>query len=113
MLIAVATTMLACATTPIGGPVQPGELADGSYEGEYGDFPNSARIRVRIEDGRIVEVILLEHGASWIGDDAEGLVELRIVEQQSTNVDVVSGATRSSHVIMNATEMALRKARKR
>ncbi len=100
-----------CVTGTSGGPVQPGELADGWWQGSYSSFPNSARVRVAVADGRVVDVVLLEHGASWIGHDADAVIPTRIIEQQSTAVDAVTGATNSSHVIMNAVEQALQRSR--
>ncbi len=101
----------ACVTDRIGRKVAPGELADGFYEGEFSSFPNIAHVLVVIEDGRIKDVELLDHGGSWIGHRADVDVPIRIIVQQSTSVDAVTGATNSSHVIMNAVEEALKKAR--
>ena len=89
--------------------MEPGELGDGAFEGRYGDPPHGARVRVLIDGGCIRDVELLEHGG-WIRN-AEGLIEARIVEDQSTGVDVVTGATQSSHVIMNAAERAVEESR--
>jgi uncharacterized protein with FMN-binding domain len=111
VLLATAGAAGGCVTDTRGGPVQPGELADGWWEGSASSFPNSARVRVAVEDGRVVDVVLLEHGASWIGHDADEVIPTRIIEQQSTAVDAVTGATNSSHVIMNAVEQALERSR--
>jgi uncharacterized protein with FMN-binding domain len=112
-VLALAVAIGGCTTTDtIGGPVRPGEIADGIYEGHYAIVPDSARVRVAVRDGRIVSVVLLEHHSAFVGDEAAYTIPGRIVEAQSTDVDVVTGATRSSHVIMNAVEMALSKARR-
>jgi len=95
----------------IGGPVRAGALADGVYEGEYKSFPNSAKVRVKVARGRISDVEILSHFASGIGHRADDVIPGRIVEEQSTAVDAVTGATNSSRVIMNAVEVALRDAR--
>ena len=42
-----------------------------------------------------------------LGGPAEEVVPARIIEQQSTSVDAVSGATMSSYAIMNAVESAI------
>ncbi len=111
LLAAAAGAAGGCVTGTRGGPVQPGELADGWWEGSHSAFPNSARVRVAVQDGRVVDVVLLEHGASWIGHDADAVIPARIIEQQSTAVDAVTGATNSSNVIMNAVEKALERSR--
>ncbi len=100
-----------CVTDRLGRKVVQGELIDGVYDGEFYHFPNIAHVLVTIKDRRIVDVELLEHGGSWIGHRADVDVLIRIIEQQSTSVDAVTGATNSSHVIMNAAEEALKKAR--
>ena len=61
-------------------------------------------------EGRIAEVKLARHMASWKGKRADIIIPERIVSEQSTRVDVVSGATNSSIVIMNAVQTALEKA---
>jgi uncharacterized protein with FMN-binding domain len=94
---------------PVGGPVDSGRLHDGVFEGEYRDGPNRAEVAVTIEDGHIVDIDVKRNVASWIGKKANPAVPRRIVAQQSTVVDAVTGATHSSNVIMNAVEKAVRK----
>ena len=101
-----------CVTSGIGGPVRAGTLADGVYEGEYKSFPNAAKVRVKVARGRISDVEILSHFASGIGHKADDVIPGRIVEEQSTAVDAVTGATNSSRVIMNAVEIALKDARR-
>ncbi|MFO8073425.1 MAG: FMN-binding protein [Polyangia bacterium] len=86
------------------------DLPDGVWEGEYESFPNSARVAVTVEEGRIAAVEVLFHGGSWIGRKAVEVIERRIVEAQSPAVDALSGATNSSVVIMNAAQQALDRA---
>jgi uncharacterized protein with FMN-binding domain len=102
-----------CQIAPLmGTPVEPEGLKDGVYEGEYKKGINKAVVKVTIADGRIAEIELVKHTASWIGKKANEIIPQRIVEQQSTQVDAVSGATNSSRVIMNAVQMAIEKAYK-
>lgn len=106
-----AAVMVACSKAPVlGGRVKAGSIKDGVYEGIYKSPPNSAKVEVTVEGGRIAHVTLLRHGASSVGAKAENIIPERIVDEQSTDVDVVSGATNSSHVIMNAVQNALDKA---
>jgi len=93
----------------IGGPLEQRKLKTGTYEGVYMGGPNKVVVMVTIEDNRIVHIEIVEH---WelMGKEAESLTLKRIMEQQSTRVDAVSGATNSSLVIMNAVQLAVEKA---
>ncbi|HUT23128.1 MAG TPA: FMN-binding protein [Sumerlaeia bacterium] len=88
-----------------------GPWADGTYEGEARILPNKARVKVTVEGGRIADVQVLSHFASWIGKKAEKGIPGRIIAAQSTRVDAVTGATNSSRVLMAAVEDAVGKAR--
>jgi uncharacterized protein with FMN-binding domain len=52
----------------------------------------------------------MKHFASWKGDKANDIIPQRIIAEQSTAVDAVSGATNSSRVIINGVQKALEKA---
>ena len=93
----------------IGGPVRSNELVDGIYTGSFRNGPNKAVVKVTIQAGKIVEVELIRH-IHWRGGEAEPVIPGRIIEKQSTSVDSVTGATRSSVVIMNATQRAIERA---
>ena len=98
-----------CAVTPkIGGPITQ-QLRDGLYEGSYTGGPNKAVVQVKIESNRVVGIKLVEHRA-FRGVKADPIIQERIIGNQSTDVDAVSGATNSSYVIMNAVQKAVEKA---
>jgi len=98
-----------CATTSkIGKPVNR-KLNDGIYESSYKGGPNKAFVSVTIESNKIIDIQIVEHWA-WKGKMAEMAIIKRIIENQSTDVDAVSGATNSSIVIMNAVQKAIEKA---
>jgi uncharacterized protein with FMN-binding domain len=100
--------LLSCTlATKIGKPIDK-SLKDGVYEGIYRGGPNSARVMVTIENNKIADIELKSH-AAWMGKKAEEIILERIIEQQTTDVDVVSGATNSSIVIMNAVQEAVEK----
>lgn len=109
-LLALAFLVAACITSPQGGPVPLEGLADGSYEARSVSFPNAATVRVSVEGGRLASVELLSHNASRVGRRCDDVLPQRMVEQQSTAVDAVSGATNSSNVIMDAAGKALEQA---
>ena len=103
--------VVSCSTgrTITGGPLSHANLKDGTYDGSAGNGPVKARVKVTISDRKITEIDLIEH-RTWKGGAAEDKIPHRIIETQSTKVDVVSGATRSSVAIMNAVEDAIQKA---
>lgn len=86
---------------------------DGSYTGQAEGFGDLISIEVKIENGRISNIAILEAE----GEDeaylsmAKSLIS-DIMEKQSVQVDTVSGATFSSAGIKNAVDDALRKAGK-
>jgi len=109
-LLICATLIFSCTPTSIiGGPVDPAKLADGTYEGSDRGGPNKAVVEVTIKDNAIVHIKIVQHQA-WRGMKAEETIVERIIAQQSTRVDAVSGATNSSRVIMNAVQRAIEKA---
>ena len=113
LLVSIGTLFPSCKMASIiGEPVNHGKLVDGVYEGSYARFPNKAVVKVTIKDQKIEDVQIVQHWA-WKGKKAETPVINRIVEHQSTKVDAVSGATNSSHVIMNAVQRAIEKALRR
>ncbi len=109
-LIATSSLLLAgCAAPPKRQDVP--RWRDGVYVGSNFTGLGRAKVQVTIKDGKIAEVKTLSRlCSSWFGAKAYGKVEPRIVEKQSPDVDAVTGATLSSHNIMNAVRDALRKA---
>ncbi len=81
------------------------QLTDGQYRGAYNGGMVVAEVAVTIADKNIelVELVKHDHGR---GADAEKIVD-HIVEAQSLEIDVISGATVSSKAILKATENAL------
>jgi uncharacterized protein with FMN-binding domain len=106
-MICTIIAMLSCSpATTIGNKVESDRLTDGVFDGEYAHGPNKAKVRVTIENQRITNVEILMHD-QMRGKKAEPVIPARIVEMQSTAVDVVTGATNSSRVIMNAAQKAI------
>jgi len=82
--------------------------ADGSYRGEA-DFtgtPIKVILEANIQNHGITSINIIKHSCSPIGKKAEKIVD-RIIERQSLDVDVISGATVSSNAILKAVENAL------
>lgn len=84
---------------------------DGTYEGEAEGFGGPISVSVIVEDGKVTELNILsaekEDGAYL--SMAKDIIPT-IIEQQTWDVDTISGATFSSTGIKNATQQALEKA---
>lgn len=80
-------------------------LEDGKYSGEYSIAPVSVKAEVTVENHRMTDIEILEHFCG-LGQKAEAVCGT-VLEQQSLQVDSVSGATVSSKCILKAVEQAL------
>jgi len=84
-----------------------GDLKDGAYEGEY----SFVKVLVTVEGGRVTGIEIMEHGGGgeYYAEMVEPLTD-RMVAQQTTEVDAVTGATVSSNNLSNAVDDAISKA---
>lgn len=97
-------------TRPTGlGPIPSSGLKDGVYQAEAESFPGWAQVEIIIENGRLTNISILRERVG-LGGEAGKVIPSRIVEEQSTDVDAVSGATGSSYIIMEAVQSALDRA---
>lgn len=80
-------------------------LENGDYKGSYSSFPISVEVTVNVQDHRISAIVLNKH-VNGQGQLAEEIL-VKVVEENSIEVDVVSGATYSSKVILSAISNAL------
>ncbi|SNS11705.1 Uncharacterized protein, contains FMN-binding domain [Anaerovirgula multivorans] len=89
-----------------------GMYTDGIYEGIGTGFKGDIKLSVKVENGNVTEIEIIEmNETASIGDVAIEQVIEKIIEAQSTDVDVVSGATMSSQGTINAIEKALEQAK--
>jgi len=79
-----------------------GNLEDGVYVGREG----YVGLEVEILDGRIIEIRIVQNRSDRYARSAEALTE-RIVEAQSLDVDVITGATATSESIVAAVKAAI------
>ena len=84
------------------------KIQDGSYRGSYSAFPVTAEVLVAVKEQKIADIRLIKH-LNGQGTPAEIITD-RVVETQSLRVDIISGATYSSKVILKAVEDALKNA---
>ena len=102
--------IMGCAAAKIiGGPILTKNLKDGVYDGKARVGPVKVLARVTIQNQQVTNIRLLEH-RNLKGKAAENIILHRIIEEQSTRVDAVSGATVSSTAIMNAVNNAIQTA---
>ncbi len=80
-------------------------LEDGTYLGEAGDFVVGVKLSVTVVNQEITDIEIQEQRGGK-GYEAHDILP-RMIEQQSPDVDVVSGATGSSRCIMIAVKNAL------
>lgn len=85
-------------------------LADGVYTGSHEIVWVGATVKVTVKDHVITEIELVEHKHDR-GIDAE-VIPSRVVNAQSLDVDIVSGVTASSKIILQAIANALAQAGK-
>ncbi|MHB1454984.1 MAG: FMN-binding protein [Saccharofermentanales bacterium] len=78
---------------------------DGVYFGSFKAFPVAVELEVTIQNHEITRIDLLKHDNGQ-GTAAEAITDT-VVELQTLEVDVISGATYSSKVILKAIENAL------
>ena len=81
-------------------------VEDGIFEGHSELDPVKVDVKVLVENHKLIKVELLRHECG-LGHPADVIVD-KMVEQNTWDVDAVSGATVSSGVIKNAVNKALR-----
>lgn len=84
------------------------KVVDGTYTGSYKVFPIIAEVKVTVKNHQLTAVELLKH-QSGQGAPADKILD-QIVEAQTLKVDVISGATYSSKIILKAVENSLNNA---
>jgi len=87
------------------GQVDLNSIKDGSYNGQCDAGLVKVTVEVKVANHKITDITILKH-QKGLGKKAEKVVD-RILEQQSLDVDVISGATISSNAIRKAVENAL------
>lgn len=82
-----------------------GEIADGEYTGHSEMGPVSVDVKVTVENHWMKKVDLVRHDCG-LGHPADVIVTT-MEEQNTWDVDAISGATVSSEIIKNAVNKAL------
>ncbi|EEG76807.1 FMN-binding protein [Dethiobacter alkaliphilus] len=117
VLFALSFVLFGCAQGPdpdgVSAPedtVDFSRVPDGTHRGTftYGAF--NFVVDVVVADGEVVETIVVQNRDNQPSRDAEEVLD-RVVEEQTLNVDAVSGATVSSRTLIKAVENALKRAK--
>ncbi len=82
-------------------------VSNGSYIGEYSTSLVKAKVKVNIKNNKIISIDIIEHKCG-MGKKAEEITK-EIEESQSLDVDLITGATLSSKVILKAVQVAINK----
>jgi uncharacterized protein with FMN-binding domain len=116
------TLTIVCSLTQISGfaegnpkvspdaKISKGQLIDGTYIGKSFKFPWWMHVSVTIENGRMTKIEVLKHKAPKRYTDLMQELADKIIRNQSTQVDAISGATISSNALKRAVSDALKKA---
>lgn len=83
------------------------KVEDGTYEGHSELGPVIVDVKVTVKKGKITEIEIVNH-QNGLGKSANMIVN-KMVDENTYDVDAVSGATVSSEIIMNAVNNALQK----
>jgi len=81
-------------------------IKDGEYEGFYDVYLINARVSVKVESNKIVSIKLMEHKHDR--HSGEPMIQ-KVIDNQSLEIDAISGATNSCKTVLKAIEIALSK----
>ncbi|MGM0462202.1 MAG: FMN-binding protein [Fibrobacterota bacterium] len=83
------------------------DIRDGIYAGRAARLPISAQVEMHVKDGHLNNMNIFIRRSTRRAETQE--TARRVIQNQTLDVDVVSGATYSSVLILKAMEDALKK----
>lgn len=83
-------------------------ISDGAYRGEFSYSKSTYAVKVTVENHKIKNIEVLQNGTSGYAKKAEGILS-KVIDEQSLQVDAVSGSTTTSKSLLKATENAQKK----
>lgn len=89
------------------GTISLNEKADGTYDGSYSGFRWSNEVKVQVADHRIVDIQVAKPQVFATTQTIDAIKQ-RVLDAQSLDVDVISGATVDSKAFLKAVENALK-----
>ena len=81
-------------------------IEDGVYEGFYDVYLIDAKVSVEVKNHKIINLELVEHKHDRFSGEA--MIQ-RVLDKQSLEVDIITGATNSCKTVLKAIEIALSK----
>lgn len=96
-------------TSPLAAPNSVGTYKDGTYVGQGMSRHGGFQVQVVVRGGKIVSTAILRSSTRYPVSAIRPLPPT-VLAQQSTNVDLVSGATDSSNAYLDAVDNALAQA---
>ena len=101
---------LSCSPAIVQGDIINSEnLTDGQFTGEAKHSIDKAVVRLTIKNGKVKKCEIVKLKGTKGKSEVRKKIPARIVENQSTDVDAVSGATTLSRTVMNAANEAVKK----
>lgn len=86
------------------------KIKDGIYEGEGIGFGGNIFTEIKVENGQIKSIKILEHNETQgFYEEVFNRISQEIVENQNFNVDIISGATASSRGLLSSVKRSLSK----
>ena len=86
-------------------------LKDGVYQGVANGHAGAVSVEINVADGLLSEVVLVDHNETGgLGDIALNAIIEKMNESKSSNVEIVSGATKSSNAVIEAVKKGLSEA---
>lgn len=87
-----------------------GTYKDGVYEGAGTGYGGKINVKVTVKDGKIADIEIGDHSEDAMYMDEAVAILDDVIEQQTTKVDAVSGATSSCVGILSGIKKALKQA---
>lgn len=112
ILVALAVTAAVLFMIELWKPAPFEDCADGIYTAETDGYRRHMITQVTIENGNITDIQVIQHyekGAEYFEEPIREIPR-RIIHLQSTDVDVISGSTRTSNGIIHGVEQAIEQA---
>jgi uncharacterized protein with FMN-binding domain len=88
--------------------INPADVPDGRYEGQYDYSRWSNTVAAVVQEGKIVSIDIINDVVAPEITNCSAEIIHRVIEAQDTNVDAVSGATVTSKAYLKAIEDALK-----
>lgn len=105
---AVALCLCGCISVSIGK-----RYTAGVWRGEARGYSGPVAVEVETDESSMLNIEIVETREDiWVGGEAMNELLDAVLAEDSTNVDVISGATYSSNAFLEAVDEALKKARK-